>query len=506
MRKTKFLSIICAAFLAIALFSSAPAVTAKAQNTDFDCAFSVSATGTADNCAHYGCKELITYSESEAAQAGLPQGYSGSVASVVSNAINRGVTLDFSSRKIPTALVESITFRVYIGDDGKPTDGYPELRIPMPGLSGAWAMRYSFADKTDQWVDVLLKNGNGSFFENNGDRGFSTLSLDGYLHKFELSMRHNGSVGIFYIDSITVGFVDDGDVPPELIYNGKDVVTIAQGQTLAFDVSAIDALEGEVDVEYVWGDPTALDGKGNPKIGTHTLTFKASDYFGNTSQKTITVIVEEPDITPPVIEIPTNTIYAKIGATPLLNVQATDDKTENVQVTQVWSEGALDGRGKLTEGTHTLTFTACDLSNNVTEKVVTFIVSKEGDTADIIIDEEALCPDVEEPEESGLESAEPEESSSSEVIEPEESSSSEVIEPEESSSSEVIEPEESSSITPSQSTENESSKDAPLTTSSAEQESLENTKKSGCSGAINSAMVVTLSILFGAVVLKKKKD
>lgn len=491
MRKIRFLSIVCACLLGIGFSAYSSTVTAKAQNTDFDCAFSVNATGTADNCAHYGCKELITYSESEAVQAGIPQGYSGSVASVVSNVINRGITLDFSSRKIPTALVESITFRVYIGGDGIPNDAYPELRIPMPGLSGAWAMRYSFADKTDQWVDVLLKNGNGSFFENNGDKGFASLSVDGYLNQFELGMRHNGSTGIFYIDSIHVGLVNDGNTPPVLTYVGEDVVTIAQGQALDFNVSAMDVIEGDIDVEYIWGDPTALDENGNPKAGTHTLTFKASDYFGNISQKTITVIVEEADLTAPVINIPTHTIYAKIGAKPLLAIQATDDRTENVQVTQTWSAGALDARGKLMEGVHTLTITARDLSGNTTEEVITFIITQEGDTADIIIDEEILCPELEMPEDS-----------SSEIIESSEDSSLESVEPEESSS-EVVEPEESSSIEHSQSEEKESSKEEVIITSSQENA---NEEKSGCSGVVGSTAVVVLSALLGVAILKKKKD
>ena len=78
----------------------------------------------------------------------------------------------------------------------------------------------------------------------------------------------------------------------------------------------------------------------------------------------------------------------------------TEPERGKADVAAKWSDGALDGYEKLTQGTHTLTVIATDKSGNSTEKTITFIVTSEGDTADVVIDEEALCPDLVEPESS----------------------------------------------------------------------------------------------------------
>lgn len=388
-------------FTALGAFPAANVTSVSADSNDFDCEYSIGSTSDPFTAEIYGCKEIIRYTESEGVAAGVPQGFSGDVLSVGegvnSGKINRGITLDFSAKKIPTCLVESIAFRVYMGDDGKPSDAYPELRIPFPKKSGAWVMRYPFADKTGSWQDVLLKNGNGSFYTNSGMgrvSNFYDISADGYLNKFELAMRHNGSQGEFYVDSIKLTLVANEGVAPVISYQGKEVVTISQGQKLPFTVSAVDDVEGEVDVEYVWGDMDKLDEKGNPVVGTHSLTFRAKDYFGNTAEKTITVQVEEPDLVAPTMEVPVTQIYAKIGAKPLISVKAFDDKDGEVQVVYTWSVDAMDGRGRLKEGTQVLTLTATDLSGNTTQETIVFFVSEKGDTADFIIDEAELCPPI----------------------------------------------------------------------------------------------------------------
>jgi len=373
---------------------------AKAQSLDFDCNFICSDEKDTDNYVNYGCKELVEYTEAQAETAGIPKGFSGEVLSVVSDVTNRGITLDFSSKKIPTILVDSITFRVYVGGDGIPSDGYPEVRIPKPKQDGQWSMRYPFADKTDSWQEIVLKEDNGSFFQDANKEYFNTLSKDGYLNKFELSIRHNGSSKntTFYIDSIKVGLVENDGVAPVISYNGANTIEIAKGQNLNIEANATDAQEGEVGIEYEWADQGSLDEQGNPMIGTHTLYLVARDYFGNEAKQAITVIVLEPDTLSPTLDIRVDTVYAKIGASVLLEFSATDDRG-SVTVTKTWSNGALDSREKLTEGTHTLTVTATDASGNKTEKTVTFIVSAEGDFSDVIVDEQDLFTNqTEEPE------------------------------------------------------------------------------------------------------------
>ena len=383
---------------------------AEAYETDFDCDFICSDEKDADNYANYGCKELVKYTEEQAKDAGIPKGFSGEVLSVASNKTNRGITLDFSSKKIPTVLVDSITFRVYVGGDGNPTDIYPEVRIPKPNQDGQWTMRYPFANKTDSWQEIVLKSDNDSFFtENVGTEYFNTLSKDGFLNKFELAMRHNGTNATFYIDSIQVGLIPNDGVAPVISYNGANTIEIAKGQELNIEASATDAQEGAVEIEYEWESQEALDENGNPIIGTHTLFLIAKDYFGNEAKQAITVVVAEPDTIPPTLDMRVDTIYAKIGASVLLTFSATDDRGF-VTVTKTWSNGALDNREKLTEGTHTLTVTATDASGNKTEKTVTFIVTAEGDSSDVIIDEQDIFTRPEVPEEDSSDKSESDES------------------------------------------------------------------------------------------------
>ena len=72
----------------------------------------------------------------------------------------------------------------------------------------------------------------------------------------------------------------------------------------------------------------------------------------------------------PVIGFSASVINTVAGAHCALVFEAEDDCDE-VEVVQTWSEGAVDRQGRLTEGVHTLTLTASDLSGNSTEKVVT---------------------------------------------------------------------------------------------------------------------------------------
>ena len=500
-----------------------PLTTSATTSPDFDCVYGVNDKTDSFIANGYGSTDVITYTEAEATAAGIPAGFTGDVVSVShSSSVNFGIMLDFSNQNIPIQLVKSITFRVYVNDDGI-KDGYPEIRIPEPYTGGGWVMRYAFADKTDAWQDIVLQDGNGSFF-NHGARtaNFNMLAKDGYLYKMELALRYSGKNPNFYIDSVKLDYIDNDGVAPVLTYNGEDVVTLARGERLNFDVRATDALEGAVDVDYVWGDPSKIDEEGNPMPGTHTLTFTAKDFFGNTAEKTITVIVEAPDTTPPTLLIPVDTIYAKVGARSLLTFTATDD-SGSVELTTAWSEGALDRCERLTKGTHTLTVTATDLSGNQTQKVITFIVTEEGDTADVIIDEEALCPDPVEPDSSEEESSEEisssEEESSEEPTSSEEESSEEISSSEEESSEEPTSSEEESSEEPTsseeESSEDEASSEKPTSSENSgvsiseksEDEGKDNlSNKLGC-GSVMSVMTGLPMLALGVCVLfKRKKD
>ncbi len=497
--KTNFfkrtVGLVCLLVVAVFLTSvSAIGVrTGNAQGSDFDCEYGIGDKSDPFLSGIYGATEIVTYSEEEATAANIPSGFTGEVLEVLSTATNRGITLDFSGQKIPTVLIESITFRVYVGDDGI-SDGYPEVRIPKPNESGSWVMRNNFTAKTDSWQDIVLQDGNGTFFQNgSGLTSFKDISKDGYLHKFELSVRHNGSKDKpFYIDSVKLKLIENDGVAPVITYSGEDVIVIAQGQRLDFSVSATDEVEGEVAVEYVWSDPSKIDEDGNPMIGEHTLTFVAKDFFGNTATKQVKITVIEPDTTPPVLEIPCDTVYAKIGARVLFTFTATDDVNGQVDVVQAWSEGALDSRGRLLEGVHVLTLTATDLSGNQTVKSITFIVTENGDISDVVIDEEELTKDQEsDSEESTSESSSEEESESK----PESSSEEESESKPESSSEEESESKTESVL---ESTDDGSSE------SQSQSVNNQNSTQSGCFGAIGEMFGLPLLLLLGITLLKRK--
>lgn len=86
------------------------------------------------------------------------------------------------------------------------------------------------------------------------------------------------------------------------------------------------------------------------------------------------------DDVPPTITVKADNIKATDGAYPMEDYTVTDN-SGNVNVSLEWSNGALDGKGRLTVGTHTCVITATDNSGNETKKTVTYTVAKETEVA-----------------------------------------------------------------------------------------------------------------------------
>ena len=82
------------------------------------------------------------------------------------------------------------------------------------------------------------------------------------------------------------------------------------------------------------------------------------------------------DDVPPTITVKADDVKATDGAYPIEDYAVTDN-SGNVNVSLEWSDGALDGKGRLTAGTHTCVITATDNSGNETKKTVTYTVAKE---------------------------------------------------------------------------------------------------------------------------------
>lgn len=86
------------------------------------------------------------------------------------------------------------------------------------------------------------------------------------------------------------------------------------------------------------------------------------------------------DDVPPTITVKADNIKATDGAYPIEDYAVTDN-SGSVNVSLEWSNGALDGKGRLTAGTHTCVITATDDSGNETKKTVTYTVAKETEVA-----------------------------------------------------------------------------------------------------------------------------
>ena len=82
------------------------------------------------------------------------------------------------------------------------------------------------------------------------------------------------------------------------------------------------------------------------------------------------------DNTLPTITVKADDIKTTDGTYPIEDYTVTDN-SGSVNVSVKWSDGALDGKGRLTAGTHTCVITASDDCDNETKKTVTYTVAKE---------------------------------------------------------------------------------------------------------------------------------
>ena len=227
-------------------------------------------------------------------------------------------------------------------------------------------------DKIEQWIDLVLDE-NSNF--NTDDKSFDVFDDgNGYCKVVNFCFRFTGTNEVAYIDSITVELKAPDTTPPVITYNGEDTVETTAGRAFVLDLTAYDEYyETNVTPEYIWSEG-ALDSNGLLTVGTHTCTVKATDPAGNSSEIKLTVKVGEKDAEAPVVNWNPDTVYACAGMIPMLNIAATDDK-DQVEAELAWSEGALDSRGRLVEGEHTLTITSVDLTGNKTVKQVKVIVT-----------------------------------------------------------------------------------------------------------------------------------
>lgn len=298
----------------------------------------------------------------EAAENGVPAGYSGNVLKVSSKNPRFGMTFDPTGLNIPIGLIEYISFRVYMNVSTN------ALRISNCGAT-EWIVLANLTPGA--WVDYTI-SADGSGFSNSHKMG-SLADEDGNLGIFGIGTKYESGNYAFYIDSISVKLKDDDGEGPVLNYSGKTDILTSCGKVFDPGIIAYDELEDrEVALVYEWSEG-ALDGDGKMLEGEHTCRVSATDYYGNTSYLDLNVTVGPPDVEAPEILFFTDEIYVSVG-TYYRMLPIAMDNYDDVKVVEEWSEGAIDFGGRLAEGVHTLTLTATDLSGNKTVKVVTVYV------------------------------------------------------------------------------------------------------------------------------------
>ncbi|MBE6684269.1 MAG: hypothetical protein E7592_01290 [Ruminococcaceae bacterium] len=300
----------------------------------------------------------------EAAAANIPEGYSGYVLALT-NVEGTGITLDLSEQKVVVNAIESITFRVYC------TANVREVRI-TDDAGASWISRV-VPSATEEWIDVTITKDGDNISKSEGMACFA--DENGYFKPVNFGFRFTDSESTtVYIDSITFNMKEADTVAPVITYNGESAISTTEGKTFELDLTVWDEYEERaITPEYIWSDG-ALDENGLLTAGEHSCTVRATDTAGNSSEITLTVTVGKKDVTAPEIDWSAESISALVGARCLLNIFATDDTDGEIEAELTWSNGALDNRGRLTEGEHTLTITATDATGNTTQKTVKVVV------------------------------------------------------------------------------------------------------------------------------------
>ena len=311
------------------------------------------------NVQAYDCIGFDMMTAAEAAEAGVPAGYTGDYVLALTGAENHGAGIMLDN-PIPFNSVASVTFRVWCPTDVK------EFRITdCKGTD--WITR--IVPEKNTWIEITFSPTSGNFYNSHSFDDF--CDFDATFKPVNVAFRFVDFAPetTVYIDSITFEIYDPDTVPPVITYEGETEITTSAGKPFVLDVSAFDEYEQRnVAVSYNWS-AGALTADGKLVEGDHTCTVTATDFSGNRSTLTLTGHVKAPDTEAPVINFEPNLIRVPAGTVNMFTVEATDNY-DDVTAVLSWSEGTLDARGCFTAGSHILTITATDLSGNTTTKSV----------------------------------------------------------------------------------------------------------------------------------------
>ena len=299
------------------------------------------------------------YTEVNGAAAGVPAGYTGYVMKLTNSAAT-GLAVDFTDQQIPLSVINAVNIRMYYPDAIKEDTDAPGIRLKYNQSGTTWKLYHP--ENPGQWTVLSVT-----------DRSVlaKLCDGDGYLSKFALGFRFNDSVShSCYIDYVSVDIKPDDGVAPVITYTGSADIATTANKPFVINASAYDGYEERaIPIDYAWSsDP--FDANGKLTEGVYTCTMSATDYYGNKSDDIVlNVTVGPQDTQAPVIGFDLTEVYSIAGCAPVINVSVTDDH-DDVALQIIWSVNALDARGRLTQGDHTLTLRSSDLTGNTAEKVV----------------------------------------------------------------------------------------------------------------------------------------
>ena len=299
--------------------------------------------------------------------AGAPTDFGGTLTELRSTSNRFGMYFDPTSLAIPTDLIESITFRIYLKEGGNNT-----FRMAFPGASD-WLVLY--APSGAGWCEYTIYADGRGFSNDQKPTIASLANSDGTLGPWGVAIKYPTAAteDVCYIDNVTVTLKKDDGLAPVINYAGGTELLTSAGKPFVLDATAYDEGEGRViPLVFEWSEG-AIDSDGLLVKGEHTVRVSATDHYGNVSEIILTVKVGDVDREAPSINVTATEVYVTAGTLYRFSLVATDNY-DNVTVAEEWSAGAVDMYGVLQMGEHTLTLTATDLTGNVTVHTVIFHV------------------------------------------------------------------------------------------------------------------------------------
>ena len=174
----------------------------------------------------------------------------------------------------------------------------------------------------------------------------------------------------------TVNVIEEPDTtPPTITLLGDKTVTLVVGDGYRdAGATADDNRDGDLTSSI-----TTLNSVDTTKAGTYTVTYNVSDAAGNKANEVQrTVVVEEPDTTPPTITLLGDKTVTLVVGDAYKDAGATADDNKDGDLTP--SITTLNPVDTTTAGTYTVTYNVSDAAGNNADEVQRTVIVEEPDT------------------------------------------------------------------------------------------------------------------------------